>query len=93
MFTKVYWALWATLALITVGMLATGNLGWLGITIIGAASCTLIFMGIICVTPTIVGPHAEEFKHGDAEPVVKKERVSIQERFAHSAAPIQNRHA
>jgi hypothetical protein len=93
MFTKVYWGFWTTLALITAALLATGNLGWLGITVIGFASCTLIFMGMICVTPTVVGPHADEFQHGDAEPVVKKERVRIREGFAHAAASVQNRHA
>lgn len=93
MFTKVYWGFWTTLALITVGLLATGNLGWLAITVIGFVSCALIFMGMICVTPTIVGPHAAEFQHGDAEPLVEKERVGIRERFAHSTASVQSRHA
>jgi len=93
MFTKVYWGFWTILALITLAMLATDNLGWLGISVIGFASCTLIFMGMICVTPTIVGPYAVEFQHGDAEPVVQKEKVRIRERFAHATASVQNRHA
>ena len=93
MFTKIYWGLWTTMSLITVALFATGNLGWLSITIIGFVACTLAFTGMICLTPTIVGPHAEEFQHADAEPLVNKDKPRIRERFAPAAVSVQNRHA
>jgi hypothetical protein len=93
MFTKIYWVLWTTMSLITVALFATGNLGWLGITVIGFVACTLAFMGMICLTPTIVGPHAEEFQHADAEPLAKKDKPPMRERFARIPVSVQNRHA
>lgn len=95
MFTKVYWGLWTVLALITIGLFAAGSLGWLEITVIGFVSCLFIFMGMICVTPTIVGPHAKEYEHGDTEPGFKEKKVKPvkAETFAPAGAVIQNRHA
>ena len=96
MFTKFYWTLWMILALATVVLFAVGSLGWFAVTVVGFISCLLIFMGIMCVTPTIVGPHAEEFQHDDAEPVTPKpraQRTPVRERFARTSVGVQDRHA
>ena len=92
--TKFYWTLWALLAAITVALEATGNLSWLGITVIGFVSCLFIFMGMICVTPTIVGPHAVEFQHGDTEPALETKPVRRRARdiFMPAAVSVHNRH-
>jgi hypothetical protein len=94
MFTKFYWGLWIVLALTTVGLFAGGQLGWLEMTVIGFMACLFIFMGMICVTPTLVGPHASEYDHGDAEiPVENKRTKPIKAESFPAGAVIQNRHA
>lgn len=72
MSARSYWGLWAILVFVTVGLFVTANLTWLSITVVGFVACLFIFMGMICVTPTVVGPHATEFQHGDAEPIPEK---------------------
>jgi len=67
--TKFYWSLWAVLAAVTLGLFATGTLTWFSITVVGFVACTLVFTGMMCVTISIVGPHANEFHHTDAEPL------------------------
>ena len=72
MFTKVYWFLWAVLGLITLGLLLAGGLTWLSISVVGFVSCLMVFVGMMCVTISIVGPHAKEYQHPDAEPLPEK---------------------
>lgn len=95
MFAKVYWGLWTVLALVTAGLFASSHLGLFEITVIGFVSCLFIFMGMICVTPTIVGPHAKEYEHADAEPAFENKKVKPirAETYAPAGAIIQNRHA
>jgi hypothetical protein len=69
MFTKVYWFFWAVLGLITLGLFITGGLTFFAASVIGFMSCLMIFVGMMCVTISIVGPHATEFQHADAEPL------------------------
>jgi hypothetical protein len=93
--TKFYWSLCAVLAAVTLGLFATGTLTWFSITVVGFIACTLVFTGMMCVTISIVGAHANEFQHADAEPITKPEpqkqfvpasrvpAVAVQSRIAH----------
>src|SRR6478672_3850731 len=97
-FTKCYWACWAILAIITLGMFVAGSITWLSISVIGFVACTLVFLGMMCVTISIVstvGPHANEFQHPDAEPLPeKKSRVAVApSRIAAPAMAVHGRHA
>ena len=78
MSTRSYWSLWTILGLVTVILFVTANLTWFSITVVGFVACLFIFMGIMCITPTLVGPHAQEFQHGDAEPIQEK-KVQVQQ--------------
>ena len=71
-FTKFYWGLWAILAVVTLGIFVAGDITWFSISVVGVISCTLVFTGMICVTISIVGPHADEYQHHDAEPLPEK---------------------
>jgi hypothetical protein len=63
MSTKFYWSLWAALGVVTIGMFVTGNLTSLSISVVGFVSTLFIFMGMMCVTPALVRPHAPAVKH------------------------------
>jgi len=93
MFIKVYWGSWAALVLAGLLLFAMGSLSWLALTVMGAVACTLIFTGMMCITPTLVGPHAKEFQHSDAEPVVEKAKTEKSSSRVFSPARVQSRHA
>ena len=95
MFTKVYWVLWALLGFITLGLVVAGSLTWFSVSVVGFTACLLIFTGMMCVTISIVGPHAKEYQHGDAEPQPKKDRVkeAAPRHIAAPAVAVQSRHA
>ena len=92
MVIKIYWALWATLGVVTLGLFAMGLLTWLAVTIIGAVVCTLVFTGMMCLTPMLVGPHAKEFQHDDAEPLLKGKavRAPVREKLGSAAIGVQS---
>ncbi|HTH50288.1 MAG TPA: hypothetical protein VL501_00045 [Pyrinomonadaceae bacterium] len=94
MFTKFYWGLWTVLAMITVGLFAVDRLGWLEFTVIGFVSCLFIFMGMMCVTPTIVGPHVTEHEPmPEAAPEPKKKAAAKDVSFARAGMAVTRRHA
>ena len=95
MFVKFYWGLWAALAVATMALFLTANLTWLSITLVGFAACLFVFMGMMCLTPTVVGPHADEFHHADAEPVrtEKKAPAKAAKEYAPAGFGVRDHHA
>jgi hypothetical protein len=90
MSTKFYWSLWTLLVLVTLGLLLAGSLTNVTISIVGMVACLFILMGMMCITPTLVGPHAKEFQHGDAEPVPQNKAEPAPKRIP-AGAVIQSR--
>jgi len=54
MFAKFFWALWAIFAAICILLFATNELTLIAITVMGFIACSLVFMGMMCVLPTLV---------------------------------------
>jgi hypothetical protein len=71
---KLYWTLWAFIALTALLLVATGNFTPLTLVAFGFVSFGMIFMGMINVLPTVVGPHAApvEPKQPKVKPVKTK---------------------
>lgn len=64
MFAKFFWALWAIFAAICILLFATNELTLIAITVMGFIACSLVFMGMMCVLPTLV----EESMHKANDP-------------------------
>lgn len=90
--TKFYWSLWAVLGVVMLGLFVTGTVTWFSITLLGFISCALIFVGMMCVTISIVGPHSKEFQHPDAEPLPEKKvrKVAATVPLAAPVVPIRS---
>ncbi|MBV9241864.1 MAG: hypothetical protein JO314_07645 [Acidobacteria bacterium] len=94
MFAKVYWVIWGILGLVTLGLFFAGSLTLFSVTVLGFIACTMIFVGMMCVTISIVGPHAKEYQHDDAEPLPEKKLQAEPTRNSLPAGvAIQSRHA
>ena len=74
MFTKFYLGLWATFGAAGLLLYLTGNLTWLSATVMEFFSCVLIFMGMMCILPVLVGPHAPDTGNEAAEPAPAREK-------------------
>ena len=55
---KIYWTLWAIIAILAVLLFVTGNFTMLTLVAFGFVSFGMIFMGMIAVLPSTVGHHA-----------------------------------
>jgi hypothetical protein len=55
MFEKIYGMLWATIAIIAMILLVTGNFTLTTLVALGFVSFGMIFMGMMCVLPSMVG--------------------------------------
>ena len=95
MSTKFYWALWTILALATAALFVIGDLTAFSISVVGFVATLLILVGMMCVTPILVGPHADEFRHRDTEPLPEPKRVRepVRAKLATAGVAIQSHHA
>jgi len=59
MFVKIYAGMWAVFFAALLALFLLGSLTLMAVVIAGFVSFTLVFMGMMCVLPTRVGPHAE----------------------------------
>lgn len=73
---KIYWTLWAIIAVIALLVLVTGNFTMLTLAAFGFVAFGMIFMGMISVLPSTVGHNAPAPKEPKAAPQkVSEERV------------------
>lgn len=66
---KFYTGLWAVYGAVTLGLLLTGSMTMLALTVLGFVAFGLIFMGMMCVLPTIVGHPVALVEESRPEPV------------------------
>ncbi len=76
MLVKIYWMLWSAIAIIAALLFVTGNFSIMTLVAFGFVSFGMIFMGMMCVLPSMVGHHAVP-----AEPKVKVETAKEKSRI------------
>ncbi len=57
MLVKIYGMCWAAIAIITALLLITGNFTMITLVAIGFVAFGMIFLGMMCVLPSMVGHH------------------------------------
>jgi hypothetical protein len=72
---KIYWTLWAAIALIALLLLATGNFTIMTLIAFGFVSFGMIFMGMIAVLPTVTTHPAPAKKTKVKAEKVKEEKI------------------
>jgi hypothetical protein len=60
MFVKIYYTMWAAFLLGAGVLFLTGNFDLTAMVVSGFISFGLVFMGMMCVLPSLVGHHAEK---------------------------------
>ncbi len=74
MFVKIYGMLWATIAILAAIFLVTGNFTLTTLLAFGFVAFGMIFMGMMCVLPSLVGHHAEPVEANIKVAAAKEEK-------------------